>query len=500
MFFRKTTTQDFPIILKIYEQNIQFMKENGNPSQWNDFDGLKNQIASDIHQGISHVLVDDNEIKAVFTLLETEEPTYQNIEGKWLDDSPYFTIHKIVIKEHKKGYATACFHYAYLQNRHIRIDTHKDNIPMQKLIAKEGFTYCGEIMIEDGSKRLAYEKIASFSELLLNWYKEKGRNLPWREKPSFYHVYLSEVMLQQTRVEAVKRYYQRFLETFPTLKDLAYASEDNVMKLWQGLGYYSRARNLQKGARHVVENGVPDTYEGLLKIPGIGEYTAKAILSIAYDKSYIAVDGNLIRVYSRLYSDSLDSKSKEMKEKCNNVFLSLLRNNPGAFNQALMDLGELVCLPNGLPKCEECPLKQFCKSFQKKTQERYPVSTKKIKKKEISMTVFLLSYQGKYLIRKRPEKGLLASLYEFYNLDEKQSLFQAKECLEKNGFSVKNIQKDKDTKHIFTHLIWKMRAYHVELNDFPREEGFLLVTKEDLKEKYSVPSAFKTYLDEILSK
>ena len=499
MYFRKTTVSDFPSIFRIYEQSVSFMKEEGNPTQWNDLETLKNHVGDDVNKGISYVLLDEGEIQAVFTLLETPDPTYQTIEGKWMDDSSYFTIHRIAVKEHNRGYASACFHYAYLQNRHIRIDTHEKNLPMRKLIEKEGFTYCGKIVVEDGNVRLAYEKVASFSELLLNWYQEKGRKLPWRENPSFYHVYLSEIMLQQTRVETVKGYYERFLKTLPTLQELASSEEDVVMKLWQGLGYYSRARNLQKGARHILENNFScDTYEKLLKIPGIGEYTAKAILSIVYNKPYVAVDGNLIRIYSRLCSSPYDSKSKEIKDKCNKYFLSLLEKNPGSFNQALMDLGELICLPNTLPKCEECPLKQFCQSYKEKTQEKYPISLKKGAKKEIDKTVFLLSYHGKYLIRKRPNKGLLASLYEFYNIDKNFRLSEAKDYLERNGFSVLKIHKDKKGKHVFTHLIWKMSGFRVELNDFPKDLGFLLVTKKELEELYSVPSAFKIYLTEIL--
>ena len=410
MYFRKTTVSDFPSIFRIYEQSVSFMKKEGNPTQWNDLETLKNHVGDDVNKGISYVLLDEGEIQAVFTLLEIPDPTYQTIEGKWIDDSPYFTIHRIAVKEHNRGYASACFHYAYLQNRHIRIDTHEKNLPMRKLI-----------------------------------------------------------------------------------------EEDVVMKLWQGLGYYSRARNLQKGARHILENNFScDTYEKLLKVPGIGEYTAKAILSIVYNKPYVAVDGNLIRIYSRLCSSPYDSKSKEIKDRCNKYFLSLLEKNPGSFNQALMDLGELICLPNTLPKCEECPLKQFCQSYKEKTQEKYPISLKKGAKKEIDKTVFLLSYQDKYLIRKRPNKGLLASLYEFYNIDKNFRLSEAKDYLEKNGFSVLKIHKDKKGKHVFTHLIWKMSRFRVELNDFPKDLGFLLVTKKELEELYSVPSAFKIYLAEIL--
>lgn len=500
MHFRKTTISDLPAVFKIYENAVSFMKEEGNPDQWKNLETLKNHVGDDVKKGISHILIDEGEIQAVFTLLETSDPTYETIEGKWMDDSPYFTIHRIAVNKHGGGYATACFHYAYLQNRHIRIDTHEDNHPMRKRIEEEGFAYCGKIVVEDGSTRLAYEKVASFSELLLNWYQEKGRKLPWREDSSFYHVYLSEIMLQQTRVEAVKRYYERFLKVLPTLKDLASSKEDTVMKLWQGLGYYSRARNLQKGARYILENNLScNTYQELINVPGIGDYTAKAILSIVYKQPYIAVDGNLIRIYARLHCSPYDAKSKEIKERCNKSFLSLLGKDSSSFNQALMDLGELVCLPNASPKCEECPLKQFCQSHREKIQEKYPRSKKKSPKKEIHKTVFLLSYQGKYLIRKRPNRGLLASLYEFYNVDEHFNLSEAKNYLEENDFSVCAIHKDKKGKHVFTHLLWKMSGFRVELKDYPRNCGFLLATKEELERLYSIPSAFKTYLDEILN-
>lgn len=498
MYFRNTTTKDLIEVLNIYQHSIRFMRENGNDQQWTNFDDLKTKIICDIRNGISHVLIEDEEIKAVFTLLTSEEHTYNKIQGKWIDSTPYYTIHRIAIKENHKGYASKCFCYAFLQNRHIRIDTHEKNLPMRNLLKKEGFSYCGIITLEDKTKRLAFEKTADFSTLLLSYYLLEGRKLPWREDPTFYHVYLSEVMLQQTRVEAVKKYYDRFLKTLPTIKDLAEAKENVYLKLWEGLGYYSRIRNLHKGAIYLIEKGeLPKTYDELLKVPGIGEYTAKAILAIAYQNRVIAVDGNLLRIFSRLTSYEKDITTKEAKADCDSYFLPKLKEHPEQFNQALMDLGELICLPNGTPKCLQCPLKDFCHSYKVGNPLSYPKKKKKIEKKNISLSVFLINYKDRYLIEKREEKGLLASLYGFPTKEGKMTLKEAKEYLEKKGFSIESISYSQKAKHTFTHLIWNMQGFSVILKELPKEK-LLFITKEELMTKYAIPSAFKTYKEKIL--
>jgi A/G-specific adenine glycosylase len=336
---------------------------------------------------------------------------------------------------------------------------------------------------------------------LIEWFHNFGRDLPWRNNPTPYHVWLSEIMLQQTRVEAVKAYYTRFLDTLPDIADLAKCDEDVYLKLWQGLGYYSRVRNLHKGAVKVMDEYggvIPDNQEDLLKIPGIGQYTSKAILSIAYQKPYVAVDGNLLRVFARLTCYDKDIKTEEAKNACNDFFYPFLGLRPGDFNQALMDLGELVCLPNGQPKCERCPFNNCCKAYKKDKMTSYPIITKKQKKKTIEKTVFVIHYQNQYLIDKRADTGLLASLYEFTNIDQKLDEDEAKAWLIQNGFAIQKIENLHECKHVFTHLIWQMHGYDVELKQLPNKNDLLWVSKEDLENKYSIPSAFSYFLKYLL--
>lgn len=336
---------------------------------------------------------------------------------------------------------------------------------------------------------------------LLSWYDEFGRSLPWREKVTPYHVWLSEVMLQQTRVETVKGYYTRFLTTLPTIQSIALCEEDVYLKLWQGLGYYSRVRNLHKGAIFIMDEYdgiIPDEIDKLLKIPSIGEYTAKAILAIAFHKNYVAVDGNLLRVFARLTCYDQDIKDKEAKEKCNDFFYPFLNDKPGDFNQALMDLGEMICLPNGEPKCHLCPLKNCCLSYKEGKQADFPITPKKTNRKLVDKTVLVIHYQDKYLIQKRPDKGLLASLYEFVNIDQKMTQEEVMSYLSRHGFKVKEIKYLHSSKHVFTHLIWQMEGYDIELDTLPKEKGLLFVSKEDLRNIYSIPSAFSYFLKMVL--
>lgn len=338
---------------------------------------------------------------------------------------------------------------------------------------------------------------------LIEWFHNFGRDLPWRNNPTPYHVWLSEIMLQQTRVEAVKAYYTRFLDTLPDIADLAKCDEDVYLKLWQGLGYYSRVRNLHKGAVKVMDEYggvIPDNQEDLLKIPGIGQYTSKAILSIAYQKPYVAVDGNLLRVFARLTCYDKDIKTEEAKNACNDFFYPFLGLRPGDFNQALMDLGELVCLPNRQPKCERCPLKKCCKSYQNGNPLSYPITIKKVQKKTIEKTIFVIHYQNRYLLFKRPDKGLLASLYEFYNIEKKLNKEEAIAFLKQKGFAIKKIEDLHECKHVFTHLIWQMKGYDIELEQLPEENGYLFAFKEELQYRYPIPSAFSYFLEYILLK
>ena len=258
---------------------------------------------------------------------------------------------------------------------------------------------------------------------LTTWYQINARSLPWRtpvgssSRPDPYHIWISEIMLQQTRVEAVKDYYTRFLKRLPDVSSLAGVSHDELMKLWQGLGYYSRANNLQRAAIQIMEEyggSFPEHYEEILTLPGIGEYTAGAIASIAFGESVPAIDGNVYRIYTRLCGDDSDITKTPFKKKLRSLLSNAIPvTEPGSYNQAWMDLGATVCLPNGAPLCSECPLREFCTAYKEDSWSLYPVKPPKKKRKIEDKTIILLEYQGTYLIQKRPPKGLLAGLWEF---------------------------------------------------------------------------------------
>ena len=260
-------------------------------------------------------------------------------------------------------------------------------------------------------------------EPLLKWFYQHARVLPWREEATPYRVWVSEIMLQQTRVEAVKPYFERFIKRLPTIQDLAIVEEDELLKLWEGLGYYNRARNLQKAAQIVVEcyqGSLPNEYSELMRLPGIGSYTAGAISSIAYQKVEPAVDGNVLRVIARVtanLSNILDLKVKSMLEK--NIREIIPSTCPGDFNQALMELGATVCLPNGAPKCEECPWYHLCEARKQEKISDIPYKEQKKKRVIEEKTVLILQDDNKVAIQKRPNKGLLAGLYDFPNVKGK---------------------------------------------------------------------------------
>lgn len=340
----------------------------------------------------------------------------------------------------------------------------------------------------------------TFEESLLSWYSENKRDLPWRKKDaSFYEVLLSETMLQQTQVSKVREYYTRFMEKYPSLLNLSTAEEEDVLKLWEGLGYYSRARNLLRASKAAVK-GFEPTKEGLLALPGVGDYTANALLAFAYHRRAIPIDGNLLRVYSRLEEDGEESLALR-KKKGELYFLERLQDSdPSDFNQALMDLGELVCLPNGKPLCERCPFSSFCKAHLDGVETAYPPKKKKIEKHTVFLTVFEFLLDGKVAIRKREKEGLLASLYEFPNVEER---FRKEEdvlaFLTEQGIEPLAIKPIGKGKHVFSHLVWEMEGYRVFLRQAPTKGDWLFVTKEDLKEKYSIPSAFRFVKDDVLS-
>ena len=260
------------------------------------------------------------------------------------------------------------------------------------------------------------------AEPIVKWYQENKRELPWRKEKNPYHIWVSEIMLQQTRIEAVLGYYERFLRSLPMVKDLAEVDEEKLLKLWEGLGYYNRARNLKKAAQIVQEKyagNIPKNYEELLNLPGIGEYTAGAIASIAYNEKVPAVDGNVLRVVSRVVLSKKDVLEPKTKKEFTEKLKQIMPKQAGDFNEGLMELGERICLPNGEPICEQCPLQKVCLAKKENLTLNIPVRNAKIKRKKEQKTVFLLEYENQIAIRKRDKTGLLANLYEFPNVDKK---------------------------------------------------------------------------------
>ena len=347
------------------------------------------------------------------------------------------------------------------------------------------------------------KKMKEIVEPLLQWYDENKRDLPWRHGKNPYHIWLSEIMLQQTRVEAVKGYYARFLETVPQIKDLAVLSEDVLMKLWQGLGYYNRARNLKKAAQQIMTDydGIfPKTYEEILKLPGIGEYTAGAVASIAFDERVPAVDGNVYRIYTRLCADDADVMQGKIRKRIRKEIAELVpEGKAGAFNQAWMDLGATVCLPNGQPVCAKCPLAMFCMAHKEERELEFPVRAPKKARRIEERTVFLLEYQNRYCIQKRPDKGLLAGLWEFPSQSGSVSPEELQKLLQEWDAEASEIELLGNRKHIFSHVEWRMLGYLVHLQSLPEilRESMVLSTTTQLREKYSIPSAFSGYLEAI---
>ena len=343
------------------------------------------------------------------------------------------------------------------------------------------------------------EKLEEIVEPLLEWYQENKRILPWRENKNPYCIWISEIMLQQTRIEAVKRYYARFMKELPTIQDLANVPEERLLKLWEGLGYYNRARNLQKAAKTIEENyegEMPNTYEKLITLSGIGEYTAGAIASIAYNEKIPAVDGNVLRVIARVLASNKDVLLPETKKEVTERLKNLMQNQTkdfqsGDFNEALMELGELICLPNGEPNCQGCPLQNICIAYKEGLTQELPVRVKKLKRKEEDKTVFFfISKDGKMAIRKRNEKGVLNGMYELPNsMGKIESLEKIKEVLEQWNLNSTRIEKIGEYQHIFTHITWKMITYRIRVEK--ENEEFIWVSKEQLEKDYALPTAFK---------
>lgn len=348
------------------------------------------------------------------------------------------------------------------------------------------------------------DKLLLIPKPLLKWYDTSKRTLPWREDPTPYHVWVSEIMLQQTRVEAVKPYYHRFMAALPDIASLADAKEEVLLKLWEGLGYYNRVRNMQLAAKQVMEQyggNMPGKYEELLKLKGIGSYTAGAIASIAFGQKVPAVDGNVLRVLARYYMDDAlitDLKVRQRVER--ELGETMSGSRPGDFNQAMMELGAMVCVPNGKPHCEECPLQKQCQAHQNHCETDYPKKTAKKERTIEKRTVLIIQDADKAALRKRPAKGLLAGMYEFPCMEGEYSTEQVLEYLREQGLQPLHIKELEPSKHIFTHKEWHMKGYairvdelaHKELKDTGKE--WVFVEPAQTQAEYPIPSAFGAYV------
>jgi len=334
-------------------------------------------------------------------------------------------------------------------------------------------------------------------EALLPWYDTNRRDLPWRQDRDPYHIWVSEIMLQQTRVEAVKGYYTRFLQALPNVAALAECDDELLHKLWEGLGYYSRVRNLKKAAQQIMtdHNGeIPHTYSEILALPGIGEYTAGAICSIAFNQPMPAVDGNVLRVFSRLTNDSTPIDQPAYKKSVQKKLQSIYPPKAGDFTQALMELGATICGPNREPDCENCPCKAVCLGYQHKTANDLPVKSPKRGRKGEQYTVFILSCDGKYALCKRPAQGLLAGLWQFPNVPGKLDAQSALNQVEQLGLNPSKINMQVERKHVFTHIEWDMCGVYAEVKacDGP----FVWLTMEQIQTQTALPTAFRQFLPE----
>ena len=332
---------------------------------------------------------------------------------------------------------------------------------------------------------------------LLAWFRENARDLPWRRTRDPYPIWVSEIMLQQTRVAAVLGYYARFLTAFPSVEALAGAPEERLMKCWEGLGYYSRARNLHKAARQVAEaGGFPETYEGLLALPGIGPYTAAAVASAAFGVREAAVDGNVLRVVTRLLDCREDIAQPRVKAWVRDRVREVL---PSAaedmriFNQATMELGATVCVPNGPPRCEACPAGDWCLARRRGTAQTLPVKSGKKPRRTEELTVFVLLRQGRTALRRRPDTGLLAGLWEFPHVPGTLDEAAAAAAVEAWGLRPLDWHSRLAARHILTHVEWHMTGYVLEVRG-EGPEDFLWTDRADFEAR-AVPSAFTRYTE-----
>jgi A/G-specific adenine glycosylase len=443
-------------------------------------------------------------------LRETREET--GITAVWPLSGRILGLYKLPVPAHEKRGQPVAAHWHYAAaygllapERQTLRTAPDENTAVEWLPAAELDRRCEEremvpIYLElcDRMRALDAERAALYARLpgaLLPWYPMHARDLPWRADREPYHVWLSEIMLQQTRVEAVRGYYARFLAALPDIRALAEAPEDRLLKLWEGLGYYSRVRNLQRAAQVIVrEHGsvFPRDYAAIRALPGVGDYTAGAIASICFGLPCPAVDGNVLRVISRITEDFEPVDRSGMKARVAEALRAVYP--PGAcgtFTQALMELGATVCVPNGVPKCGDCPVQDFCRSAGRETATQLPVKTPKRPRRTEERTVFVLSCGDRTAVTRRPAQGLLASCWEFPNvpgcLDEAAAVRQAAAW----GNEPEALLRSAVRVHVFTHVEWHMTCYYIACRRMAPE--FRWASEAELTEAVALPTAFRQF-------
>ena len=360
---------------------------------------------------------------------------------------------------------------------------------------------CDHITLADEVKVVLEEpELYEIAEPVVGWFRQNKRDLPWRKDQDPYHVWVSEIMLQQTRVEAVKPYYERFLKELPRVKDLAEAKEDTLLKLWEGLGYYNRVRNMQKAAQQIMvdfHGGFPNTYEEILSLKGIGNYTAGAISAFAFGLPKPAVDGNVLRVVSRITGSREDIMKQSVRKAMERALEQVIPEDAASdFGQGLIELGAIVCVPNGEPKCAECPAAFACVARKQGLTAEIPVKKKAKARRIEKRTVVIFKDGEKLAIRKRPGKGLLAGLYEFPNEEGKLTQKEVTAYSKEIGLMPVRVKKLESAKHIFSHVEWHMTGYEVIVDELEKtnKKEFLFIHPEEIGQRYPLPSAFETYI------
>lgn len=336
---------------------------------------------------------------------------------------------------------------------------------------------------------------------LVEWYRLNKRDLPWRHHISAYRVWVSEIMLQQTRVEAVKPFYKRFLEALPSVEDLAVVEEEKLLKLWEGLGYYNRVRNMQVAAQQImVDYGgeFPDKYEEILRLKGIGNYTAGAIASFAFDTPKPAVDGNVLRVISRILADDGDIMKASVRSRVELYLEEVIPHEAASdFNQGLIELGATVCVPNGEPKCNACPVEKWCEAKRQGRIDELPVKSKQKARSIEKRTVMIFKDGENIAIRKRPSGGLLGGLYELPNILGSWEMDDVIEYSKSIGLMPIKVEKRGEAKHIFSHVEWQMVGFEIRVDELEMscKEAFLFIHPEEVERTYPIPAAFSAYTE-----